>query len=64
MGGVPGVDWEQLGGKCSSISRRFEQFQYCLHSTESVKELGGWFGANFLPFGIFLIIFNLELLVV
>ena len=32
VGGVPGVDWEQLGGK------RFEQFKSSLQRTESVNE--------------------------
>ena len=38
--GVPGVDWEQLEGKCLSISGRFEQFQCCLQRSESVEDKG------------------------
>ena len=48
---VGGVTREQLGGRCPSISGRFEQFQYCLQRTESENGRGRWFGAkNFLPF--------------
>ena len=36
--GVPGVDWEQLEGKCPSIYGRFEQFQCCLHRSKSVDD--------------------------
>ena len=36
--GVPGVGWEQLEGKCLSISGRFEQFQCCLQRSESVDD--------------------------
>ena len=32
VGGVPGVDWEQLGGK------GLEQFQSALQRTESINE--------------------------
>ena len=32
VGGVPGVDWEQLGGK------GLEQFQSSLQRTESINE--------------------------